>query len=219
MRDLWSAASGAYLSRVRGYYRLQAMLDRLRSSRVPSQVYASPKKLNLGSSDRLLPGYVNVDGLPERRPDVVCDVSRLTFAGDGEYDLLRASHILEHFAFEDVRNVLAEWHRVLKVGGYLVVCVPNQRALAWFAILRPARYNLDPETYRNGLISGIYALDLPPEYRHKMVFRYASLRRLLEECGFAKIRRYGFRKEHPYTLGIEDDSCSPLSLNVMALKR
>jgi predicted SAM-dependent methyltransferase len=219
MRDLWCAIRAVYFTRIRGYYRLQPVLDGFRKKVIPNEVDASPKKLNLGSSHRLLPGYVNVDGLAERRPDVVCDVSRLGFARDNEYDLVRASHILEHFALGDLSEVLAEWRRVLKTGGHLVVCVPNHQALAWRGILQPSGYNLDPMTYRNGWINGLFALDLPPELRHKIVFHFESLRGLLEKHGFTRIRRLNYRKEHPFTLGIPDDSCTPLSLNVVAVKR
>jgi predicted SAM-dependent methyltransferase len=173
----------------------------------------------LGSSNRLLPTYINIDALPEHSPDIVCDVSRLTFARDNEYDLVRASHILEHFAFEQLAEVLGEWRRVLRTGGYLVVCVPNCRALAWRAILQPSGFDLDEKTYRNGWISGTFALGLPPEFMHKIVFTRKSLTAVLSRSGFQVVGGLDYRKEHPFTLGITDDSCSPFSLNIAAIKR
>jgi predicted SAM-dependent methyltransferase len=219
MSDLWPAVKALYLSRVRGFHRVQRILDRFRRQRIPDEVYASPKKLNLGSSDRLLPTYINVDAVPNKKPDIVCDASRLTFARDNEYDLVRASHICEHFAFEQLFEVLAEWRRVLRAGGYLIVCVPNFRALAWRAILQPSGYDLNEITYANGWITGMFAVGTQPEFGHKIVFTRKSLADVLKRSGFELVGELDYRKEHPFTLGIADNSCSPFSLNVAAIKR
>ena len=42
---------------------------------------------------------------------------------DGEFDFLYASHVLEHFA--KPIDVLREWLRVVKVGGYVYFAVPD----------------------------------------------------------------------------------------------
>ncbi len=206
------------LSQARGYYKIQPLLDKFRKRLIPNSVYKSQKKLNLGSSVSSIPGYLNVDALEERNPDIVCDIRKLKFAKDNEYDLVRASHVLEHFSLEEIPAILSEWHRVIKTGGYFVVCVPNYIALSWRAILNPSGFNLDQKTYQNGWINGLYALDLPPEYRHKIVFTYQSLSKLLNENGFKVIGKQHFRVEEPYTLGITDNSCNNLSLNVVAQK-
>lgn len=179
MSDFWDALAKAYLSKLPGFYRVQGVFDCLSRQRIPDAIYSSPKKLNLGSSDRILPGYVNVDALEERHPDVVSDVSCLKFAADNEFDLVRASHVLEHFTFDRVPAVLAEWKRVLRSGGYLVICVPSFRAIAWSAVLRPSGYDLVDKTCGSPWINGLFALDLPPEFRHQIVFTRRSLLKLL----------------------------------------
>lgn len=218
MSDLWKAMSALYFSKIRGYYRIRKYIAKIGRQSIPDEIYKSPKKLNLGSSNRLLPNYINVDILEERNPDIVCDVSKLDFAKDNEYDLVRASHVLEHFGFEEISQVLAEWRRVLRPGGYLVISVPNYRALCWCVILKPSRLELEEHIYKNGWINGIFALDLPPPFRHKTVFTYRSLVNLLNRSGFKVIAKLNYLKEEPYTLGIEDDSCSICSLNLAAIK-
>lgn len=205
-------------SQARGYYKIQPLLNKFRRPLIPNSIYKSQKKLNLGSSVSSIPGYLNVDALEERNPDIVCDIRELKFAEDNIYDLVRASHVLEHFSLEEIPAILSEWRRVIKVGGYFVVCVPNYLALSWRAILNPSGFNLDQKTYQNGWINGLYALDLPPEYRHKIVFTYQSLSKVLNENGFKVIGKQHFRVEEPYTLGITDNSCNNLSLNVVAQK-
>ena len=57
-------------------------------------------------------------------PDVVADVRHVPFP-DGCADLVVSKHTLEHFA--DSAEVLPEWIRLLRLGGYLVIVVPDYR--------------------------------------------------------------------------------------------
>jgi SAM-dependent methyltransferase len=50
------------------------------------------------------------------------DGSRLPFA-DSSQDAVFASHVLEHIA--DHRNALADWYRVVRTHGFIIVCVPH----------------------------------------------------------------------------------------------
>jgi SAM-dependent methyltransferase len=65
------------------------------------------------------------------------DGVRLPF-DDFSQDAVFASHCLEHIP--DWQTVLADWFRVLKVGGYLVVAVPHQDLYERRADL-PSRFN------------------------------------------------------------------------------
>jgi len=58
------------------------------------------KKLNLGCGDKILPGYVNVDVAASRRglkPDVLCDLHKLTSFEDNTVDGILSVHVVEHF--------------------------------------------------------------------------------------------------------------------------
>jgi SAM-dependent methyltransferase len=84
------------------------------------------------------------------------DGVRLPFE-DGSQDAVFASHTLEHI--EDHRTALAEWFRVLRTGGYLVVAVPHQYLYERKSAL-PSRFNGD----------------------HKRFYTPASLMREIEEA-------------------------------------
>lgn len=73
-----------------------------------------------------LPSYqiVTVDIRDETKPDYRCDVRKLPF-DNKHFDLVFASHILEHFDRREWNEVLLEWIRVLKVGGIFELIVPN----------------------------------------------------------------------------------------------
>jgi SAM-dependent methyltransferase len=88
----------------------------------------SLKKLNLGCGDKILPGYVNVDVAASRRglkPDVLCDLHKLTSFEDNTVDEILSVHVVEHFWRWEVVDVLREWVRVLKPGGVMILECPN----------------------------------------------------------------------------------------------
>lgn len=46
---------------------------------------------------------------------------------DESLDFIHSSHLLEDFPYEVLVNILTEWRRVLKVGGFVVTNCPDQR--------------------------------------------------------------------------------------------
>ena len=72
----------------------------------------------------------------EARPEVdyVSNASDLSCFEDNTVDVIYASHVLEHFYYNidnELVETLQEWHRVLKVGGKLMISVPDLRVLCW----------------------------------------------------------------------------------------
>ncbi len=45
---------------------------------------------------------------------------------DVSQDFVYSSHMLEHIRSENLINVLREQHRVVKIGGHIVICVPHK---------------------------------------------------------------------------------------------
>ena len=85
-------------------------------------------KLNLGCGDKILDGFVNVDVVESRagkRPDVICDLHKLTPFEDESADEVMAIHVVEHFWRWEVLDILKEWVRVLKPGGKMILECPN----------------------------------------------------------------------------------------------
>ncbi len=82
---------------------------------------------------------------------------------DNSVDTLYSSHVLEHV--DDYRSVICDWHRVVKVGGFIVCIVPHQflhemkkelpstnpdhkRFYTPASLLREFEDSLEPNTYR-----------------------------------------------------------------------
>jgi predicted SAM-dependent methyltransferase len=88
-------------------------------------------KLNVGCAENLEDvndGWINIDLNPESYPQchgiLPADALLLPFK-DNVFSLVKASHLLEHFVLPEVFIALAEWLRVLKTEGTLVVIVPD----------------------------------------------------------------------------------------------
>ena len=75
----------------------------------------------MGTGDKKLPGYLNVDANPEVHPDLVLRIPPLPF-GDDSIDEIHASHFLEHVS--ELVELMDECFRVLKSGGIMSIVVP-----------------------------------------------------------------------------------------------
>lgn len=85
-----------------------------------------PPKLNIGSGRITPEGYHNVDFMPGPNIHTVMDIEHDKFPfADGSINAVLASHIFEHVAH--LEYLMAEIHRILKVGGLLEVYVPYGR--------------------------------------------------------------------------------------------
>lgn len=78
------------------------------------------RKLEIGPGGKRLPGFETVNVIKTAVTDHVADARVLPFA-DGSFDLIYASHVIEHLPWHETDDVLGEWLRVLKPGGALEV--------------------------------------------------------------------------------------------------
>lgn len=85
-------------------------------------------KLNLGCGRRVLDGFTNVDiqhsPKAPRAPEILADLRSVPLP-DGCADEAHAYHVIEHFVAWEAPIALAEWRRLLKPGGLLVLELPD----------------------------------------------------------------------------------------------
>jgi ubiquinone/menaquinone biosynthesis C-methylase UbiE len=79
-------------------------------------------KLNLGCDIFKIPEFVNIDLCPDVKPDLVADVSKLSYE-DNSIEEIYSGHILEHFSWDN--SPLKEWYRILKPNCKITITVPD----------------------------------------------------------------------------------------------
>lgn len=132
-------------------------------------------RLNLGSGEDYIKGWINVDINKENKVDVIADINREFPFNENYADEIKASDILEHFIKEDGERFLNECHRVLKKDGILFIRTHNI-----FKIFH--KFEEDPEV----LIHFLYGDTSETKIfgSHKFAFTKESLTRLLRKIGF-----------------------------------
>ena len=109
----------------------------VRKTRWRACPYLRGKGLDLGCGPEKVLDTVNVIGVDNNKDsalfgieatatNVRCDISDLSMFGSASFDFVFSSHALEHFEYSKVPGMLKDWFRVLKVGGYLVLYLPDE---------------------------------------------------------------------------------------------
>ena len=84
-----------------------------------------PLLLDIGCGPVKAIGHIGLDRYPFSGVDVVRDLRRGLPFNDDTFDGLRAHHVLEHFAGEDLLFLVNEVWRVVRSGGILEITVPD----------------------------------------------------------------------------------------------
>lgn len=135
-------------------------------------------RLHLGSGDKIWPGFVNCDLHAEA--DVNTDCRQLPF--DADYaDEIHSIHFVEHISRLDVPNMLADWHRVMKPGGKLVLELP--------CLNKMAQNILNGERNMRLTTLGIFGdpRDPKPGMLHQWAWTREELTETLQQAGFDNV--------------------------------
>ena len=152
-----------------------------------------------------MPGFETASIMLGKHIDHVCDATkRLPFAND-TFELIYASHILEHAAWYQTEEVLKEWVRILSPGGALEIWVPDGiKICAAFVDAEltgsdPLLYDpwkkfneeRDPCRWANGRIFtyGDGTGELNDPNWHRTLFSPRYLIKVMERAGLECIRR------------------------------
>lgn len=138
--------------------------------------------VHLGCGAANHPDFINVDGFPFPHVHFVHGINKLPMFENGTVDLIYASHCLEHFPYKQTKDVLQEWHRVLKNGGILRLSIPDFDKLVDIY----KKNGNDPDVIIEQLMGG---------QNNKFNFHLTAMNRinldkLLKIAGFSEIKKW-----------------------------
>ena len=135
------------------------------------------KTLNLGCGTEKIEGAINVDMSEKVSPDVLCNITeRLPFE-DEIFDEVYFFHCIEHIEKYKHVFVLAEIHRVMKLGGTLYISYPE-----FEEILKCWLNNQDGN--RKFWEATIYGRQLYPGDYHFAGMQTLQVKQLFDDIGF-----------------------------------
>jgi SAM-dependent methyltransferase len=136
---------------------------------------------------------IRLDLDPAVQPEIVCSITDMSPVAADSVDAIWSSHNLEHLERHEVPLALAEFVRVLKPNGFLLLTLPDLRQVARLVV----EDRLEDRAYTS-LSGPITALDMifghtaslahgNPFMAHRTGFTARTLQRLLAEAGFVEI--------------------------------
>jgi SAM-dependent methyltransferase len=172
-----------------------------------------PRRLNLGCGWDRREGYLNVDLHDFHEPDLVADVRNCHMLPSGEYDEILAMDVLEHLPRADVGAALAEWARLLRVGGKLVLRLPDLVGL-----LRQFESSSDP-AHHALLVQCLYGTQAYDGDWHRNGFTELLLRQALFDAGF-DVTSIAHRDEWLFdVVATRTDTPAPVSVDDLVMSR
>jgi len=173
-------------------------------------------KIHLGCGDINLQGWINLDARDAPHVHIKTESLHLNEFQDNTVSEIYLCHVLEHFSFKEVKDLLANFYLKMHQGGILRISVPDFSALVEL-------YNIssDLKKIEQPLMGGQdYEFNF-----HKSVFDKNFLSNLLMESGFSEVVNWcpegDFGKEiGDWSAGFVEYNSKrfPISLNLKAIK-
>lgn len=158
-----------------------------------------PLKLNIGGGDPKSERYVERPGYKLVDRHVGTEAYPLDFPDECADEIL-ASHVLEHFPYEKVPDVLRDWVRVLKPGGVLKIAVPD---LEWICNEYIKQSNVP-------LLGYIMGGHTDENDFHKAIFDKDSIKEMLAHVGLQRLGKW--------KSDVADSASMPVSCNYLGYK-
>jgi SAM-dependent methyltransferase len=163
------------------------------------------RRLEIGPGEVRCDGFETLSIVNGSQVDYVCDAAKTLPFPENTFDVIYASHILEHIPWYQTRTALLEWLRILKKGGSLEIWVPDGLKICktlvdyelyardetvldgWYVF----NESKDPCVWASGRLftygDGTGKPDHPNWHRALFTERY--LKELLLEVGFSRIEK------------------------------
>jgi predicted SAM-dependent methyltransferase len=140
-----------------------------------------------------------VDAFPDTNVHFLLDFNRTMPFEDQTLDGVFCEHVVEHFTFEDGRQMLGEICRALKAGGVVRIIVPDA---AWVMrtyfdqpdLLVHHRLGESVSGAESQEPMGIVNQYFRQRYEHHFLYDFPSLEKMLKQAGFAEVTQLTFKQ-------------------------
>lgn len=150
-----------------------------------------PIRLHIGCGSRLFDGYINVDGeyLTGTPGVVIHDITKPFPLPDNSVDEILSVHVIEHIMRNRVQEMMQEWLRILRPGGFVAIEWPDFLKMCKEVVANPNCLNYDADRrLQKRTILGIFGDNLrypDPVMWHKWGYSIESLEYLFRSAGFS----------------------------------
>jgi predicted SAM-dependent methyltransferase len=157
------------------------------------------RKLQLGSGDNILEGWLNTDLTPRSKKEIVfLDVRELFLFDDCTFDYIFCEHLIEHLEYQEGVDMLSQCFRILKQGGKIRIATPDlcflielynsektelqERYISWAV----DTFLSDIAIYQDVFVMNNFFRD----WGHKFIYDFKSLHTTMSRVGFINITGY-----------------------------
>lgn len=144
-------------------------------------------KLNVGCGGRRIEGYKGVDAVERPAADIVARADSIPLPANS-CDEIMAIHLFEHFYRWECEGVLAEWSRLLKPHGRLVLELPDLKKACKNVLDNVMRGGKDPDQLTLWALYGDPRKG-DPFMAHRWAWSPESLTALLKANGFDDVKQ------------------------------
>jgi len=172
-------------------------------------------KLHIGAGPLNLQGWVNIDARGFEHIHLCTEGFELNEFSEHSIAEIYMCHVLEHFSFEETKNILLNFRSKLQKEGLLRLSVPDFDKIVDIYKLN----NQDVDLIKYALMGG-------QEYEfnfHKSVYNKNNFSKLLKDCGYKEIKEWATVEEFGKSIGDWSDGIFktesgnyPISLNLIA---
>jgi len=207
------------ITNFKNFYNWQLLAFKSRNKPLP--VYSNSRvdgiRLHIGSGDINIQGWINIDARKSDHIHLVTNEINLSEFNDDSIQEIYICHVMEHFSFIEVDELIGLFYKKLKKGGVLRVAVPSFESIIKI-------YNQN----ENNIESIKYALMGGQDYEynfHKSVYNFNHIKGILEKYRFIDVVKW--KTEADFGKKIGDWSSSKfktkngyvdISLNVKGFK-